>query len=273
MISKLNNRLEKVMSDLMEKGEKALAVFLMAGDPDLRTSKEMIRAALEGGADIIEIGVPFSDPLADGPVIQKAAQRGLKNGTGIRDILKMSGELRLETDAPIILLTYYNIVFRFGLEIFFNEARQSGIDALVIPDLSFEEKTDINRIAESYNIILIDFLAPTTSEARGREILKDARGFIYCVSLTGVTGVRDSLSPVFKTLVYNARRYTKVPMLAGFGISTPEQAREAAEKTDGVIVGSFFVREVEKNMEDRSSLPGIIRDNVSVFKSALLEPE
>ncbi len=267
--SKDVNRLEKTLAELKSDGKKALAVFLMGGDPDLQISGKILRAAIEGGADILEIGVPFSDPMADGPVNQKAAQRSLNNGTSINDILNLSEDIRKDFNIPIALLLYYNTIYRFGPSAFLKQAKHKGIDALVIPDLPFEEKKEVAKYAEQNDIIIIDFIAPTSSDKRMGLALKKARGFIYCVTVTGVTGVRESISPDFKSMIENARSQTNVPLLAGFGISTTEQAREAVVEADGIIVGSVFVREVEHHMGNKEVLPGIIREKVSAFKKAI----
>lgn len=263
------NRLENKLAELKAEGKKALAVFLMGGDPDMQTSAKMLKSSVKGGADILEIGVPFSDPLADGPVNQKAAQRSLNKGTTIKDIFDLTANIREEANTPIALLLYYNTIYRFGPHEFFKQAKQNGVDALVIPDLPFEEKAGVKQIAGEYNLIIIDFIAPTTSENRMKHILGNARGFVYCVSVTGVTGVRNKISPGFKDMINKAAGCTGVPLFAGFGISSPEQAREAVSEADGVIVGSVLVREVECNMDKKEILPDIMQKKVSVYKQAL----
>ncbi len=263
------NRLERELSRLLLKEEKALAAYLMGGDPDLKASRELCRSALDGGVDILEIGIPFSDPLADGPAIQKAAQRSLKNGTNVYDIMEMVEDLRRYADVPVLLMTYYNTVYKMGAERFFSCAERSGADGVIVPDLPYEEQSAVKKHAHDNNQVIIDFLAPTTPGERIAKIVHGSRGFLYCVSLTGVTGVRESLSGQLDGLAVLARKYTALPLLAGFGISTPQQAVEAARHTDGVIVGSALVREVERNNDDSGAMAEAIKSTVRSFKSAL----
>ncbi len=263
------NRLEEKLRQLSANREKALTVFLMGGDPDRSASLALFEAAVAGGADILEIGVPFSDPLADGPVNQKAARRALLNGINIHHIFDLVEKMRGKHDLPLILLLYYNTVYQYGIPEFFRQAREKGVDALIIPDLPFEEMATLRGEACRRDLILINMLAPTTGARRMKLLLAEARGFVYCVSLTGVTGVRKGLSPRLVPMLRRARSLTGVPLFAGFGISTPEQAREAVKEADGVIVGSSLVAEIEKNLDNPGIMPAIIREKVSTFKQAL----
>ncbi len=263
------NRLEYTLSRLQKSGQKALAVFLMGGDPNLVHSEKMFRAALDGKADILEIGVPFSDPLADGPVIQDAAARALQHKTSVEDIFSLTSRLRADYNNPIVLLTYWNPIYQYGPELFFQRAGKSGVDGLVIPDLPYEEKGCFKPLAETSGVLLIDFLTPMTREERAGKILKDTRGFVYCVTISGVTGERGLLSHTLPETAATGRRHTKTPLLAGFGISTPDQAVEASRLVDGVIVGSALVKEVEKNLEKPGLLPKVILEKVSSFRRGL----
>ncbi len=267
------NRLEKKLLDLKGNKQKALTVYLMGGDPDIMISERIIKAALENGADIIEIGVPFSDPLADGPVIQRAGIRSMEAGTNIEDIFSLSFNIRIESESPLALMLYYNTIFRYGIEKFIRKASESGIDALIIPDLPLEEKREIAGFALDENIIIIDFITPTTPEDRIEKLTKDSRGFIYCVSVSGVTGERKELASGLKKMIEKARRYTETPLFAGFGISTPGQAKEAASAADGVIVGSALIKELEENLARVEELPGLIALKVTAMKDAVRESE
>ncbi len=265
----MNNRLDELFFQLQARGRKALTVFLMGGDPDLETSLKLLRASLEGGADIVEIGVPFSDPLADGPVIQKASQRARVNQTTLADIFSLVRELRKEHDTPIVLLSYWNPIYQYGPEQFFQQAKKIGVDGLVIPDLPYEEKRPFRPAAEACGLVLIDFMTPLTGEERAQKILQQAAGFIYCVTVSGVTGVRDQLAETLEKSAAIVRNVTRVPLLAGFGISSPAQARQAVQWTEGVIVGSALVQEVENHLEQLDALPERIREQVRGFRRAL----
>lgn len=262
------NRLESAMQAMQNRNEKALATFLMGGDPDLKTSYHLLMACLSGGADILEIGVPFSDPLADGPIIQKAAARALRQKINLSDILALVKLVRERSDIPVVLLVYFNSLFNYGLDKFAVDARKAGVDALVIPDLPYEEKRPVERIFARYDIITIDFLAPTTGE-RAACILKKSRGFIYCVAVAGVTGVRENLPADLQSIVQNARKYTQTPLLAGFGISGSAQAAAVSLFADGVIVGSALVGEIEKHGHDKKNLAAVIEEKVKAIKWAM----
>lgn len=271
IIPEKENRLEKRLKELGNRKEKALTVYLMGGDPDIKLSEEILISALDNGADILEIGVPFSDPMADGPVIQKAAIRSLDSKNNTDNIFEMTASLRVKREAPLLLMLYYNTIFRYGTERFIEKASLSGIDALIIPDLPPEESEEIVHLADKKNIIIISFITPTTSEIRMKNILKSARGFIYCVALSGVTGERKEVAPGLSKMVNSARRYTECPLFAGFGISTPEQAKEASMEADGIIVGSAIITELENNLSQKDIIPQIIGAKVASLKEAILK--
>lgn len=231
--------------------KKAFIGFLTAGDPDLDSTKEFIFAMEKGGADLIEIGIPFSDPIAEGVVIQGANIRALKSGTNIHKIFDMVSQVREKTDIPMVFLTYINPVFNYGYEKFFKKCKETGMDGIIIPDLPFEEKDEIKAIADKYEIDIISLIAPTSDE-RIKKIAKNSKGFIYVVSSMGVTGVRSEITTDVKSIINLIKSETDTPCAVGFGINTPEQAKYFAEISDGVIVGSAIVKIIEKYGKDAS---------------------
>ncbi len=230
----------------------ALVPFLMAGDPDLKTSARLLRAVASVG-DIVEVGVPFSDPIADGPTIQRAAQRALAAGTTLRDVLTLVRGLRGESETPIVLLTYFNPVVQYGVERFCSDARAAGADGIVIPDLPADEADALIPPARAAGLDTIFLVAPTTSDPRIRLAAERSRGFLYCVSLTGVTGARALIPPEVEDLVGRVKTLSALPVCVGFGISTPEQAQAIGRLADGVIVGSALVGLVERSAADAES--------------------
>ncbi|NIP99214.1 MAG: tryptophan synthase subunit alpha [Nitrospinaceae bacterium] len=231
---------------LKSKSEKALVAFITAGDPDLDATRELFAVIEEGGADIIELGVPFSDPLADGPVIQASSQRSLKSGTTLKKIVQLVRDIRQKSQLPIVLMTSYNPVFVYGQEAFAKDAAEAGVDGVIIPDLPPEEAEEFDALAKAKGLDVIYLLAPTSTPERIEMIGAKSRGFIYYVSLTGVTGVRQSLAQGVAEKVARIKQSTALPVLIGFGISGPEQAKAAADCSDGVIVGSALVRMIEE---------------------------
>lgn len=232
------------IKEAFQKG-KAFIPFLTGGDPDMETTKELIKAMARAGADLIEIGIPFSDPTAEGPVIQAASQRALKAGCTTDRLFQMVKELRRTETIPLLFMTYMNPVFTYGKDRFMKRCQEAGIDGIIIPDLPFEEKEEIGPECKKYGIDLISLIAPTSQE-RIHKIAKDAEGFLYCVSSLGVTGVRSEITTDIGKMCAMAKEKAPIPCAVGFGISTPAQAREMALKSDGVIVGSAIVRLVEQ---------------------------
>jgi len=232
------NRLERTLSEIKKAGNKALIPFLMAGDPSLAATEKLIAVLVKSGADVIELGMPFSDPQADGPVLQAAAGRALKSGTVPDDLFMLISRFRQNFDTPVALLVYYNQVARRGLKLFCRQAAAAGADVLVVPDLTFEEAGALDEAAAENGLINIRFLSPTTTEHRAARICKNAAGFIYCVSVTGVTGATTGIDPRMAALVQKARHYTGLPLAMGFGLATAAQAKQAAAIADAVIVGS-----------------------------------
>jgi tryptophan synthase alpha chain len=225
---------------------KAFIGFVTGGDPSVEKTKEFIREMIRAGADIVEIGIPFSDPIAEGPVIQEANIRALGNGATVEKMFAIVQDLRKETQVPIVFLTYLNPVFHYGYDSFFNKASLCGLDGIIIPDLPFEEQAEVREIASQYGVDLISLIAPT-SEARVIEIAQSASGYIYLVSSMGVTGVRSEITTDLDSIVKTIRSVTKVPVAIGFGIHTPDQASKMARMADGVIVGSAIVKIIAEN--------------------------
>jgi len=233
------------------KNGKAFIAFLTGGDPSLEKSEEFILEAAKAGADLIEIGIPFSDPIAEGEVIQAANIRALKNGTTMHDLFELAWRVRQKSEIPLVFLTYLNPVHHYGYEKFFAKCNEIGIDGIIIPDLPFEEQMELKAEAEHYGVNLISLIAPTSKE-RIEKIAKESEGFLYIVSSLGVTGVRSEINTDISTIVNEAKVVSKTPCAVGFGISTPEQAAKIAEIADGVIVGSAIVRIIEKYGENAS---------------------
>lgn len=225
--------------------KKAFIPFITCGDPDLETTASAVRAAVSKGADLIELGIPFSDPTAEGPVIQGANLRALKGGITTDQIFEFAEKLRQDITVPMVFMTYSNVVFSYGAENFLSACSRVGMDGLILPDLPFEEKEEFLPECRKYGIDLISLIAPTSKD-RIAKIAKEAEGFLYIVSSLGVTGVRSEIQTDLKAIVEVVRQNTSIPCAIGFGISTPEQAREMAELADGVIVGSAIVKFLEQ---------------------------
>ena len=244
---------------------KAFIAFLTCGDPDLETTAAAVRAAVNGGADLIELGIPFSDPTAEGPVIQGANLRALRGGVTTDKIFAFVKELRKDVSVPLVFMTYANVVFSYGTERFAAACRESGIDGLILPDVPYEEKGDFLPACRQYGIELISLIAPT-SENRIAKIAKDAEGFLYIVSSLGVTGMRSEIQTDLSAIVAAVRQNTTIPCAIGFGISTPAQAKKMAGLADGVIVGSAIVKLLEKHGKEA---PPYIADYVRSMKDAI----
>lgn len=227
------------------KNGKAFIPFITCGDPDLETTAKVVRAAVENGADLIELGIPFSDPTAEGPVIQGANIRALAGGVTTDKIFEFVKELRCDVKIPLVFMTYANVVFSYGSEKFMAKCREVGIDGIILADLPFEEKDEFSAPAKKYGVDIISLIAPTSAN-RTAMIAKEAEGFIYMVSSLGVTGVRSEITTNIGEIVKIVRENTDVPCAVGFGISTPEQAAKMASVSDGAIVGSAIIRIIEK---------------------------
>lgn len=228
------------ITETFKKG-KAFIAFITGGDPDIETTEKLIIEMAKSGVDIIEIGIPFSDPVAEGVVIQEADERALKGGCTTDKLFCMVKKVRLKTDIPLLFMTYLNPVFTYGKEKFLKRCVECGIDGIIVPDMPFEEKDELADICEANGIDLISMIAPT-SEDRIELIAREAKGFIYCVSSLGVTGIRENITTDIEKIVNKIRSVTDIPCAVGFGISTPKQAGEMARISDGVIVGSAIVK-------------------------------
>ncbi len=231
------------MSDLARAFDhgKAFIAFLTCGDPDLETTAAAVRAAAQNGADLIELGIPFSDPTAEGPVIQEANVRALSGGVTTDKVFDMVRKIRRKSSIPMVFMTYANVVFSYGTDRFMKTAKEAGMDGLILPDVPYEEKEEFDSVAKAYGLDLISLIAPT-SEDRISMIAKDASGFVYCVSSLGVTGVRSSITTDIGAMVKLVKAAKDIPCAVGFGISTPEQAKKMADLSDGAIVGSAIVK-------------------------------
>jgi tryptophan synthase alpha chain len=239
------NRIDEKFSTLSRRGEKALIPFVTAGDPDLATTLEILRILEQNGADLIELGVPFSDPIADGPTIQRSSERALKHGTSLPGILEMVHEFRRDSEVPLILFGYYNPFLCYGLRRLATEGRASGLDGVLCVDLPPEESGELKRWTSAEGLHNVFLLSPTSDGGRIRLVAREGRGFIYYVSVTGVTGARKRFETRLRAQVAQLRRYTSLPIGVGFGISTPQQAVWVSSFSDAVVVGSALINVME----------------------------
>ncbi len=258
-------------------GARALVIpFLNAGDPTFEVSLSAFEAAIANGAEVIEIGVPYSDPLADGPVIQASALRSLAAGFSLPRAFEVAKALRERTDAALIMFTYVNPLLQYGLEKFYADAKAVGVDGTIVPDLPSEESKDVLTVADKHGIDLVPLLAPTSGRERIATICENARGFVYCVSSLGVTGERAKMSDRLREMVSVCREHTDLPIGVGFGVRGPEQANDIASFADGVIVGSAYVRRVEAAIEkaaqtEANGLSSSVTEAVGQFTRELVQ--
>ena len=258
------NRIEKKFQELKRKKRRAFITFITAGYPNLAVTRRLVFSFSRIGVDIIELGVPFSDPMADGPLIQESSQIALKNKVYLKDILKLVKGVRKDNNTPICLMTYYNPIFCFGEAKFLKAAYNCGVDGIIIPDLPPEEGRPFIKLANKYKLDVICFISPTTSRQRIKYISAVAKGFIYYVSLTGVTGPRKNLPFDITTHLKTIKRLTKKPLCVGFGVSTPQQVKQIYRIADGVIVGSAIIGKIKENL----NRPDLI-ERVSRFVASL----
>jgi len=240
------SNIKNALGALKDRGEEALVTFITAGDPDLTTSEQIIHVLVESGADLIELGFPFSDPMADGPTIQLASERALAAGTTLRGVIDMVARVRHHSNVPIILMGYYNPVFCYGLESFARDAAAAGVDGLLLVDLPPEEAGELHPYLKSAGIDLITLLAPTSDAARSARLAAAAEGFLYYVSMTGVTGSKQVDAGAISAAVKELRWQSPVPVAVGFGISTPEDAKAVSRIADAVVVGSALVKLIDQ---------------------------
>lgn len=262
------NRIKNKFATVRANNEKVLIVYLTAGDPSMDVTKKLILALEKAGVDILEIGVPFSDPTADGPVIQAASQRSLKSGTTLEGVLKMVAEVRKVSEIPIVLFGYFNPIFAYGVKNFAQSAKAAGVDGVLVVDLPYEEAGELRKYTDKAGIDFISLIAPTTGRERLKKIAARASGFLYYISITGITGTAAPKIEKIKSEVKNIRKITNLPIAVGFGISRPEQARDIARFADGVVIGSAIVRLIDENKNNRD-LERIVSRYVSEIKKAL----
>lgn len=246
--------------------EKAFIPFITCGDPDLETTERLVRNAVENGANLIELGIPFSDPTAEGPVIQGANLRALQAGITTDKIFEFVREIRKDVTVPLVFMTYANVVFSYGAEVFIRTCQEIGIDGIILPDLPFEEKEEFAPLCKQHDVALISLIAPT-SDKRIAMIAREAEGFLYIVSSLGVTGTRSEITTDLSSIVKVVRENTNIPCAIGFGISTPEQAKKMAGIADGVIVGSAIIKLIEKHGRESDKAVG---EYVKSMKTAVL---
>lgn len=258
----MKSRISLKFRKLKPEGGKAFIPYIMAGDPSLEKTKEVVLLFEECGADIVELGVPFSDPLADGPTIQRAAERALQNGVTLRKVISFVREMRQLTQIPLVLMTYYNPVFKYGLEAFVADAVDAGVDGVIIPDLPPDEADDLMKLSRKSGLDTIFLLAPTSTEERIKKVARSASGFIYYVSITGITGSGLLLDGSMETLLSNIRKHTEKPIAVGFGVSKPREAGEVAHLADGVIIGSAIIKKYREE-------PDRLRDYLLSLRDAI----
>lgn len=244
---------------------KAFIPFITCGDPDLETTKKIVKAAADNGADLIELGIPFSDPTAEGPVIQEANLRALSNGITTDDVFELVRDIRKEVFIPLVFMTYANVVYSYGTEKFLKTCSEIGIDGIILPDVPFEEKEEFAPVCEKYGVDFISMIAPT-SENRIAMIAKEAKGFLYTVSSLGVTGTRSSITTDLASIIDVVRKNSDIPAAIGFGISTPEQAAKMAALSDGAIVGSAIIKILAQYGKDA---PKYVGEYVKSMKDAV----
>ncbi|MDI6825256.1 MAG: tryptophan synthase subunit alpha [Bacillota bacterium] len=265
-----NPLVERIASRL-DRGGKLLVTYFTAGHPDLETTVRVVEAAASAGADCVEIGVPYSDPLADGPVIQAAATRALRGGFRVGWTWEIARRVA-GSGVPLAVMTYVNPVLRYGPEAFCRDAAAAGVAGLLVPDLPPEEAGELGRLARRHGLALIPFVAPTSPDHRIQMAVRAGQGFVYCISVTGVTGARPEVSARARELVERVRRHTRLPVLVGFGISTPEQAGQVARFADGVIVGSSLVERVDAAASPEEAVCSV-RELVAGLRQALPRPD
>jgi tryptophan synthase alpha chain len=245
------NRISETFKRLKNNDKKALIAYISAGDPTLADTYELILEMEKKGVDIVELGIPYSDPLADGPIIQRASQRALASGSNIDNIMEMVTKVREASDIPLVIMVYYNSIFRYGVTKFINQLRISQIDGLIIPDLPMEENRELIEIISGTGINYIPIVS-LTSKSRIKEIVREAKGFIYCITSKGVTGMRSSLGENLKDFISTVREYTKEPIALGFGISNKETLKEIKDIADGFIIGSAIIEKIEEGLNDNT---------------------
>ncbi len=255
----MKNRITEKFDELKQRGEKALITYITAGDPEIETTYNILQCIADNGADILEIGTPFSDPIADGPTIQRAFQRALKNGISLHDIFSIIERFRAKYSQPVVLFGYYNPFLRYGYDNLCRDAKRAGVDGFLVVDMPPEESADFKKHAYAAGLETICLLAPTSTDKRIQTVSETASGFLYYVAVTGVTGARTSLDTMLGKNIEKIKKHTKLPVCAGFGISSPEQVRSICHYADGVIVGSAIINIIENNQNNADILDKVGR--------------
>ena len=263
------NRINKKFQELRHQDARAFMPYLCAGDPTPELTAKLLLTLEAAGADLIELGVPFSDPIADGPTVQRASERALAHSISLQQTLEIVRSLREQTEIPIALMSYYNPIFRMGEAAFCKAAQEAGVDGLIVPDLPPEQAQPLLEIAPKYNLATIFLAAPTSPPERMQLIASVSTGFIYCVSVTGVTGARATLSDEIDPMITELRKHTDKPISVGFGVSTPEQAKQVANIADGVIVGSAIINVIEAHINDETKLLTAVKQFASDLASGV----
>lgn len=258
----MKSRIANTFRKLQKEGKKAFIPYVMAGDPSLEMTKDIVLLFEECGADIVELGVPFSDPLADGPTIQRASERALQNGVTLRKVISYVRVLRNHTQIPIVLMTYFNPVFKYGLEQFVKDARDAGVDGVIIPDLPPDEAGDFIKLSRKADLDTIFLLAPTSTDDRIKKVQRASSGFIYYVSITGITGSALLLDGSMDIVISKIKRYTEKPVAVGFGVSKPEEASAVSRIADGVIIGSAIVKRIRESSGDLRNYLASLREAI-----------
>lgn len=244
-------RIDKKFKELKAQNKKAFICYLVAYDPTEDFTKNILKNLPEAGCDIIELGMPFSDPMAEGPIIQRASKRALKNNCDLNKCLELVSDFRkTNKETPIILMGYYNPILKFGVEKFLKASKQAGADGFIIVDIPFEEEKEFTVYSDKYDLPLIRLTTPTTDDDRAEKILKTAKGFVYHITVAGVTGQKEAVADLVGKGIKKIKKHTKLPVCAGFGIKTPEQAKEVAKNADGIVVGSALIKMIEENLNN-----------------------
>ncbi|NVK19234.1 MAG: tryptophan synthase subunit alpha [Methylocystaceae bacterium] len=266
----MSTRIAKRFEDLKQQGRSAFVTFVSAGDPDLKTSTELLAGMPKAGADILEIGMPFSDPMADGPAIQLGSQRALAAGMTLKGVLSLVSDFRkTDNDTPIVLMGYYNPIYSYGVDAFLTDAKQAGVDGFIIVDLPPEEEVEFAIPAQKAGLDFIYLTTPTADDDRLEKIASKASGFIYYVSITGVTGTASAVASDVETAVKRIKKYTDLPVAIGFGINTPDQAKTMASVSDAAVVGSAIVKKIAENLDENGAVKEGLADNVLSYVSEL----
>lgn len=264
----MSSRIKKIFSD----GKKKLVTFVTGGDPNKLLSEKIIKKIIESGADIIEIGMPFSDPMADGPTIQLSSNRAIKNHINLNSIFEITQNIRKYNDStPIILMGYYNLILHYGIQNFIKKCSLTGISGLIIVDLQPEEDSELYNMAQKYNVDLIRLITPNTTKKRLEIITKNASGFLYYVTITGITGQQSADIKELKNSIANIRLYSKLPVVAGFGINNQKQVSEICKTTDGIVVGSSIIKLIENNLGNETAMLNQIGNFIKELKEGTVK--